>query len=92
MTKTDSTRHVTIMTYSALIIGLICLFITLRAGITGYFYNEYVLLMLILFGTTLSIYSLMKSTKKVIPTLSLLFSLSLPLSFIFIVIFFDFAP
>ncbi|UTR06095.1 hypothetical protein MM326_18765 [Alkalihalobacillus sp. LMS6] len=99
--KNVLTKKGNIIKYIALIIGIVCLFLTFvtptRIVMVGSLYGDYIVFVLTAIGVTLAIVSLIKESKKFIPILSLILSLSYPiLVALWLILLFtgtiDFAP
>ncbi|WP_054710785.1 hypothetical protein [Bacillus sp. JCM 19041] len=99
--KAVSTRKVSLIRYAALIIGIACFFLTFvpftRIALVGSMFGDYIIYALTAIGVTLSIYSILKSQNKIVPIVSLIFSLSLPIFLLLLIVLLftgtiDFAP
>ncbi|MEK4563820.1 hypothetical protein MKX54_03915 [Alkalihalobacillus sp. FSL R5-0424] len=87
--------------YSALLIGIVCFFLTFvpftRVVMIGSSIGDYIIFVLTPVGVVLSIIALVGSSKKFIPIVALVLSLSFPLFFVLVFILLitgvtDFAP
>lgn len=99
--KAVSTRRVRFIRYTSLIMGIACFFLTFvpptRIALVGSMFGDYIIYALTAIGVTLSIYSILKSKNKIVPIVSLIFSLSLPIFFVLLIVLLftgtiDFAP
>lgn len=97
-----TTRKHSIISYIALLIGIVCFFITFvqptRIVMIGSLAGDYITFGLTAIGVILSIVGLLKKTeKKLLPIISLVLSLSFPVYFVlWLILLFtgvwDFAP
>ena len=97
-----TTRKNSIISYIALLIGIVCFFITFvqptRIVMIGSLAGDYITFGLTAIGVILSIVGLLKKTeKKLLPIISLVLSLSFPIYFVlWLILMFtgiwDFAP
>lgn len=79
--ETTVTKKYGILSYSSLIVGVICFFIVFvpatRIANTGNTYGDYIILSLTIFGVYLSIAGIVKKTENnLIPIIALILSLS----------------
>ena len=96
----NTKKRENLLVYTALAMGILCFVFTFtffRIVMIGYMSGDYSMFAFTFIGVMLSIFSIVKTKKRLVPILSLLLSLSFPLLYIVWIVLLmtgvtDFAP